>query len=345
MDKRNLLIGRVNSFNVEALDVFRGIIDLKRSLKCFRPKKHSLWRYQPEVIDLLSKRLEDKIINYDFDTFFQFGVCALPNKDCKVISHIEIPVSQAINSKIFSLSYGFSGHSKKIINKALQGEKKYIDRNDLIWTNTNWTAQKIVDTGVSQDKIFIYPPCVAMADPGRISRDWQANNILFVGKDWKRKGGPLLLAAFKKVKKYIPNSSLTIIGCTPDIREKDVNVLGFLNKDIKSDYLKLKFAYEQATLFCLPSYWESTGIVYFEAALFGLPLVMLSGQGREELFKESFARIIQLGDEDKLSNAILEIFKDNKMAESMGQNGRKIVLENYTYPILVDKLINEIDKI
>jgi len=42
-------------------------------------------------------------------------------------------------------------------------------------------------------------------------------DILFVGIDWKRKGGPTLLAGFDKVAAQFLHATLTIAGCAPEL--------------------------------------------------------------------------------------------------------------------------------
>src|SRR6266542_2418880 len=47
--------------------------------------------------------------------------------------------------------------------------------------------------------------------------DYAQPNILFVGLDWLRKGGPDLMAAFELVREECPEAHLTIVGAGPEI--------------------------------------------------------------------------------------------------------------------------------
>ena len=44
--------------------------------------------------------------------------------------------------------------------------------------------------------------------------------------DWKRKGGPQLLEAFREVLKTHPDAALTMVGCKPEVVVPRVRVVG-----------------------------------------------------------------------------------------------------------------------
>ena len=87
-----------------------------------------------------------------------------------------------------------------------------------------------------------------------------------------------------------------------------------------------------ATVFCMPSYWESTGLVYLEAALYGLPLVMLAGQGREHVFPSDMAIHLDEGSVDDLADALVDLGADGGRAAALGRAGRQRVLADHTLP-------------
>src|SRR5690606_15011157 len=143
--------------------------------------------------------------------------------------------------------------------------------------------------GVDRSSIAVCAPPCGVTDPGPIERDWSALHVVFIGKDWERKGGPLLVDAFNTLRRERPEATLTIVGCEPDVARPGIEVLEFRAKDSPADSPQLDQALRRATVFAMPSHWESTGSVYMEAATYGLPLVMLTGQGREDLFPAAVA--------------------------------------------------------
>jgi len=100
--------------------------------------------------------------------------------------------------------------------------------------------------------------------------------ILFVGKQWERKGGPLLLEAFCGVRRAVPDARLLIVGCTPPIagaQELGVEIVGPVAKHAPNGQARLSSLYQSADVFCMPSQFEPFGVVFVEAMLHGLPCV------------------------------------------------------------------------
>src|SRR6266576_2352539 len=100
--------------------------------------------------------------------------------------------------------------------------------------------------------------------------------ILFVGKQWERKGGPLLLEAFRGVRRAVSDARLLIVGCTPPIagaHELGVEIVGPVAKHAPNGQARLSALYQSADVFCMPSQFEPFGVVFVEAMLHGLPCV------------------------------------------------------------------------
>jgi len=100
--------------------------------------------------------------------------------------------------------------------------------------------------------------------------------ILFVGRQWERKGGPLLLEAFRGVRRAVPDARLLVVGCTPPLagaQADGVEVLGPVTKHAPNGQAQLSALYQNADVFCMPSRFEPFGVVFVEAMLHGLPCV------------------------------------------------------------------------
>lgn len=341
LEKLGCLVGAVNGYRVRVIDVFRGALDIRRSLRAVRPHKNAIWRYGGKGQNLLTKRLDAlRRANPPHNVLLQIGVGPLPLDDIKLVAHIEISVKTAIESELFGKTYGFSNHSAKAIRTAILGEQEFIRRCDLIWTNSHWTANTLIEQGADTHRIFIHPPAAAINDPGEIRRNWEKPTILFIGTQWKSKGGDLLLEAFNKLRRERQEAKLIVVGCDPGIREDGVEITGFLNKRNKVDRDRFETVLRGSTIFCMPSFWEATGIVYMEAALWGLPVVMLKGQGREAIFPPSMSVHLDEPCPDHLAEVLRSLSDNPEEMSRMGQAGRRLVLENYTYEILASRLYN-----
>ena len=339
LEKMGCLMGRVDLKQTKMTDLFRGGLDWKRTLIAKELRRNAFWRYLPENIDRLSTRMRNPYASLpDHDAVIQFGVAGMPEKTVPLIAHVEITIETAASTPAFSSSYGFSVRDQKILDRAIEGEQQFLNRCDLIWTNSSWTAQGFRKQGVPQEKLWVQAPgCEVVAD-NEVHRRWEIPHILFVGKDWERKGGPLLVESFSILKQRYPTSQLTIIGCNPAISDEGIRVLGFLDKQNPEHAALLENVYQEATIFCMPSLWESTGIVYMEAAQHGLPVVMLKGQGREDIFPDSMAIILDRPNCENLASILVQLASDPVRMETMGRAGRDYVLKNFTWPVISRRL-------
>lgn len=148
----------------------------------------------------------------------------------------------------------------------IERQKTLYDAADVCCVTTPWAADSLrAEYNVPDRKIAVVGigPNVSC---NRVTKDWNTPQILWVGVDWKRKGGDLLLEAFRRAQ--IPNASLTLVGQHPTVCEPGVRGLGVIR-----DEAKLRTLFEEATLFVLPSRFDPSPIVLLEAASAGTPLV------------------------------------------------------------------------
>lgn len=342
---RGRLAGVLDAKQVRPADVATGLLDWRRTISARRPRVHALWRFLPESIDRLStrsRRLQGAAP--DHDTVLQFGVAGLPDPAVPLVAHVEISVETALGADHFASTYGFAGVPDRLATRAIEGERRFLDACTLVWTNSTWTAEGLRRQGVGDDRLRICPPGCGMPDPGTVVRDWSRASILFVGKFWESKGGDLLLEAFRDLRRRRPDSTLTIIGCEPEVSEPGVEVLGFLDKGSTRDAAAIDRAFRRATVFCMPSHWESIGIVYMEAALYGLPVVMLAGQGREAVFPASMAVHVAWPDAELLSQELDSLTSDPERMQRLGADGRARVLAELTWPAVGRRVSGFVDE-
>ena len=99
--------------------------------------------------------------------------------------------------------------------------------------------------------------------------------LLFIGYDWERKGGRLVLDILAALRRDIVDAELHIVGCTP--REAagrpGVHVHGPLSKAYPPHAQLFERLLAEAHFFCMPSHQEAYGLVYCEACAYSLPPV------------------------------------------------------------------------
>lgn len=273
---------------------------------------------------------------------FQTGTQVMPaSRETHLYTYTDMTVPQAADYGVF----GFGGINGRRLAEAVEVQRLVFERSTLVFANTEWAADSVVeDLGIRSSRVRVLTPGASMADPGGVHREPTGCHVLFVGRQWEAKGGPLLLASFRELRRHVPDARLTIVGCMPDVEDcAGVEVLGLLRKDVPEEAALLDNCYRSATIFCMPSPFETTGIVYLEAQLYGLPVVMFGGDGRtHEVFPPDTAVILEERNPEALTAALLKLASSPGLCSEMGSRGRANVLSRYTWKIAAQKALEEI---
>lgn len=155
---------------------------------------------------------------------------------------------------------------------------------------------------------------------------YSGRNILFVGVDWIRKGGPAMAEAFMKVLRVFPDATLTIVGCSPDIKLPNCTILGRITLE------EVKKCYNKAAVFCLPTTLEPFGISFLEAMAHKLPIVATNiGAIPDFIHEGKNGHLVKPGDTDAISAAICDLFRSEDKCRLYGEYGSRLFNERYTW--------------
>jgi glycosyltransferase involved in cell wall biosynthesis len=135
---------------------------------------------------------------------------------------------------------------------------------------THWAARSAIDDyGVAAEHVH-----VVGCGPNRrlrpVERDWSTPRFLFVGKDFERKNGPLVLHAFAAVHARHPTATLDVVGQHPRVEQDGVTGHGFLSLDRPDEAARVDTLFNRATCFVMPSHAEPAGYVFAEALAAGI---------------------------------------------------------------------------
>ena len=139
-------------------------------------------------------------------------------------------------------------------------------------------------------------------------------NIVFVGVEWERKGGPELVAAFKALRARMPEATLKIIGCAPELDDTDgIEILG------RRPLSELEDHFHDASCFCMPSRLEPFGVVFVEAMQFALPVVSTDVSDIGAIVRQGETGLVTPpGDIAALSDALYDTLENAERCQAMG---------------------------
>ena len=157
--------------------------------------------------------------------------------------------------------------------------------------------------------------------------------ILFVGRRWEMKGGPLLLDAFEAVRAREPDARLAIAGCSPRVSRAGVDVLGLLSP------ADLAREYRRATVFCLPTRAEPMGLAFVEAMAFRLPLVgPRLGSIPHFLRDGETGFLYEPGDAAQLADRLVRLARAPSLCKSLGDAGHDLAQRDYSWDVVAARV-------
>jgi glycosyltransferase involved in cell wall biosynthesis len=172
------------------------------------------------------------------------------------------------------------------------------------------------DYGLPGARISVLPPSVTET-PARARPTHERFQILFVGGDFARKGGPLLLQCFRE--HFAARCELHIVTQSPVQPEPGVLVHRGLGAH-SPEWLE---RWTQADVFVFPSRLETFGIVLVEALAFGVPVVAAATGAASEVLANGAAGLLLTSlSQETLRQAIHEVLANPDAARQRAEAGR-----------------------
>ena len=157
-------------------------------------------------------------------------------------------------------------------------------------------------------------------------RRYAHKNILFVGVNWERKGGPVLEEAFRILLGTHPDATLTVVGCSPTLSLPNCEVVG------RVPLAEVKAYFERASLFCLPTRREPFGVVFLEAMAHKLPIVATNVGAIPDFVSDgATGYLVEPNNPRKLAGKLMELIGSSERCRAFGALGHQRFWERYTW--------------
>lgn len=232
---------------------------------------------------------------------------------------------------------------------------------------SRWAADSAIrDYGADGGNVHVFPmganvDALPLREDIARRRRGECLRLLFVGVEWQRKGGPVAFDTLVALGRMGIPARLTIVGCVPPagVSHPALTVIPFLNKNDPAQRTQLSELYLDSDIFILPTRAECMGIVFCEAAAYGLPAFATAtggvpsvvGDGETgRLFPldasgEDYAKsIAELWRNpaclDELSNASRARFDTDLNWDAWGKQAAKVI-HRAAGPGLLDKRFNQ----
>ena len=171
-------------------------------------------------------------------------------------------------------------------------------------------------------------------------------DLLFVGKDWFRKGGDEAVAITRLLNERGIEAQLYVVGVdlSDEITDEYVRFYGLLNKEKDEDFALLKSLYEMCDILLVPSKAEGYGLVFVEAAAYGVPSLAYSTSGVKTAVRDGESGVLLDTDLDALAfvNEIEKLFADPNYYQKLSQGAEKFFRETGNWESAVRRLLKAI---
>lgn len=233
------------------------------------------------------------------------------------------------NTMLANLDYPGFDRRQLATEEWIRLEKTIYQNATLIFTRSQNISRSIIENYQCEPQkvICAYAGSNAQILESRLDdRRYERKNILFVGKDWERKGGPELIEAFKIVLTTHPDAHLTIVGCSPQVNIPNCQVVGPIPLEQIHQY------YINASVFCLPTRLEPFGVVFVEAQSYKLPVVATSiGAIPDFVINQQNGYLVMPNDIGALAKALCDLVGDPEKCRAFGENGYRLTKERYNW--------------
>jgi glycosyltransferase involved in cell wall biosynthesis len=238
----------------------------------------------------------------------------------------------------FWLQYGLRARSRRRARLRFAVDRWCAGRVALFLAWSRWSADALArDCGVPAERIQVVhvgvdlelwtcaPRAAARARP----------KILFVGADFVRKGGDLLVDVYRRRWAGAAELHLVTRGAPADLPPGAV-----VHDDLEPNDARLRRLYADADLFVLPTRGDMSSFAALEAMASGVPVVASDVGGIPDLVREGETGfLVPPGDGDRLADRVQLLLDDPDRRRRMGAQGRALVEREYSAALNVPRIL------
>jgi glycogen synthase len=288
------------------------------------------------------------------------GLAAILSGEFCVVTSLHTPLKKVIETNP-DWQANMTAAKRQAYQEIAEAEKFVVTHAHGVRANSRAvieTMSRFYDLELKGERVAVLPHGMedraqgTSANNESISAKKQYVTVLYAGRFEGRKGTDVLLAAIPELCQKHPSARFVLVG--EDRILPDGSTLGgsFRLRHVGARFLErvtftgevsdvqLEQYLQQCDIFVAPSRYESFGLVFLEAMMFGKPVVGCRAGGMTEVVEEGVTGLLaEPGDPASLSAAIGALLVSDEKRRRFGQAGRERYLRLYTREALIERTL------
>lgn len=278
--------------------------------------------------------------------------------DLLLVGHINYaPLGMVLRALQPSLRYGVIVHGVEVWTRLTLLKRWALQRADFVMAVSEFTKAKVVEfNGVEQGRIRIVPNTIEWTGDSDEDGDGDTErNVATLLTPLQKPADPFLLSVcrLEASEKYkgidtvinalpaviarVPEVQYLVVGSGSDLERHKrlaaaVGVADRVHFLGSVDDATLRRCYRECDVFVLPSDGEGFGIVYLEAMYYGRPVIATNSRAVPEVVKHNESGLlVEYGNAEQLSEAIVSLSRDRSRRDKMGDAGRELLRRSFSF--------------
>lgn len=289
------------------------------------------WKFSRTSRALTDARVRRRLRNLDVDAVIGVGdIETTTERPTYLFQDANFSVLKAHSSLLSERAGEHIRFPRGRLDALIEEQQRNYAAAEGILSFSSWFADWLVEhDSVPREKVHVVGGGLSALPAQRdtASRDSGGTRVLFIGRDFFRKGGDLVVRAIELL--HANGSSdftLTVVGPTSWPLPGPVPCWVDFRGEVPAAHVAALWA--EHDIFALPTWYEPYGLVFLEARAAGVPALGRDGYCMPELVPPSAGRLISPeGGADAVAESLLALSKDSRVFASAAAQADQVRAE------------------
>ncbi|MEP0263903.1 glycosyltransferase family 4 protein [Dokdonia sp.] len=255
-------------------------------------------------------------------------------------AHSLLPFLEQVNIPFIVHFHGYDASVDKVIKECNNYIEVFKLATSIIVVSTEM-RERLIKLGCERSKIT-YTPCGPNDKFLEIKPTLSKKQLIGIGRFVDKKAPYFTILAFAKALQEVPDAKLILAGngqllnaCQNLVAyykiSDAVSFPGVITPEKFRELLSDSRAYVQHSITSNIGDMEGTPVAIMEAQASGIPVISTRHGGiKDVILEDETGFLCDEKDVDEMAKFMIRLLKNKSEAQTMGQNARKRILENYT---------------